>query len=766
MKGRIPVYTYMISINKLDDLWAKSPAANETEGESLLAHSLRVISVAKKICDSLPISISQRQEVAREAVLCAALHDSGKAALGFQLSLRGRHWGRRHEMLSLAIASEVANDLSAAGLFAIATHHKAIEYFDDVFNGQQIPSDKSSLWQGMVENLLIHKELLVQYLNLISLNGNPKMEGLDKLLLETRLKKAWFSKEYQSYKIDISQRRHASLLRGLLITADHLASAHQFALPEVPIQKAYITTIYKQELKGQRILPFQQRCAETRGDAILKAPTGSGKTAAILLWAANNQVDNGRLFYVLPHTASINAMHGRLQKIYGDKIVGVLHHKNAAYLYRVFENDYSSTEAAKMAQTISGLARELYHPIRVTTPHQILRVALRGKGWELGLAEFPNACFVFDEIHAFEPLLIGLTLATVKWLKRMGGRVLFSSATLPLFLEKILKEEIGISDENIILPNFENEDDRAVLEKIRHKIKIREGSLIANIEIIKSELRTDRKRVLIVCNHVATAQQVFAELQKEFKNSRLLHARFNAEDRFKIEKEIQGNNPPRILVATQAVEVSLDLDYDCGYIEPAPADALGQRLGRINRKGSRTEPAPVVIFEKPSALSGERPLYLPYDKETTEETINFLRKCNLLSEQQLTDIVNKIYEDGYKGDSFGEYKRGIGNTMINNFDQNIIAGAHRDWVEDVIEDSDGQIEALPADFYDTFKTLKEEKRYLEAKLLLVPIQTRQCRRLIKERILSLDHDLSEYIVSLKYSSDYGLDLKNQIDNIL
>lgn len=749
----------MISINKLDDLWAKSPVANETEGESLIAHSLRVISVAKRICESLPISIAKRQEIARESALCAALHDSGKAALGFQLSLRGNHWGRRHEMLSLAIASEVAKELSAAGLFAIATHHKPIEYFDDVFNGQQIPSEKSQLWQKMTENLMIHKNLLVQYLNLISSKENFKIDGFDAPASETRLKKVWFNKDYQSYKIDSSHRRQASLLRGLLITADHIASAHQFDLPEVPVQKDYVALISRNELKGNNILPFQQRCAETTGNAILKAPTGSGKTAAILLWAANNQAENGRLFYVLPHTASINAMHRRLQSIYGDKTVGVLHHKNAAYLYRVFENDYSSTDAAKMAQTISGLARELYHPIRVTTPHQILRVALSGKGWELGLAEFPNACFVFDEIHAFEPLLVGLTLASVKWLKKMGARVLFASATLPIFLEKMLKEEIGIADENIILPDPTNNDDRYVLDKVRHSVEIRPGSLISNIEAIINEIRVSGKTALIVCNHVATSQKVYEKLREEFKDVKLLHARFNAEDRFNIELIIQSNSPPRILVATQAVEVSLDLDYDCGYTEPAPADALGQRFGRINRKGSRAEPALVVIFEEPSYK------YLPYDEGVTRETINLLRECELLSEQQLTDIVNKIYGGGYKGDSKEEYLRGINNPMIKGFDENIIAGTHKDWVEAVIEGSDGQMEVLPVELQNKFISLRTSKKYLEAKLLLVSIQTRQCRRLFKENVLFRDETLGEYKTSLTYSSDRGLDLEKQMDNI-
>ncbi len=755
----------MISIKKLDDLWAKSPATNEEEGESLLAHTLNVINISEKICDSLPISITQRQEITKEAALCAALHDSGKVALGFQLSLRQTHWGRRHEMLSLAIASAVAKELSVAGLFAIATHHKPIEYFDDAFNGQQIPSDRSNLWKEMVNNLLIHRGLLIEYLKLISSKVNFKIEGFDTLPLETRLKIVWFNKEYQSYKIDISQRRHASLLRGLLITADHIASAHQFNIPEIPVQKDYEAIIHRHELKGHKILSFQERCAETEGDAILKAPTGSGKTAAILLWAAKNQAENGRLFYVLPHTASINAMHQRLQKIYGKDTVGVLHHKNAAYLFRLFENDYSSTDAAKMAQTISGLARELYHPIRVTTPHQILRVALQGKGWELGLAEFPNACFVFDEIHAFEPLLVGLTLATVKWLKAMGAKVLFASATLPLFLEKILKEEIGISDVNIISPNPENKDDKAILDKIRHNIEIRPGNLLSNIDTVISEIKTSGKTALIVCNHVATSQNVYKILRNEFNDTKLLHARFNAEDRMNIEAEIQSKTPPRILVATQAVEVSLDLDYDCGYIEPAPADALGQRLGRINRKGSRDDPASVIIFEDPSATMKENPMYLPYDKDVTQETVSLLSQVNLLTEQQLTDIVNRIYGDGYQGDSKEDYNKGIENSSIKEFDKNIIAGTHKDWVEAVIEGTDGQIEVLPMDIYSKFLKLKDEKKYLEAKILLVPVQIRQCRKLFAENKLWKDGQTEEYRTSLKYSSDCGLDSKEQIENI-
>ena len=75
----------------------------------------------------------------------------------------------------------------------------------------------------------------------------------------------------------------------------------------------------------------------------------------------------------------------------------------------------------------------------------------------------------------------------------------------------------------------------------------------------------------------------------------------------------------------------------------------------------------------------ESPMYLPYDKDVTRETVKMLRSCELLSEQNLADIVNKIYGDGYKDDSKEEYEKGLKNQIITEFDKNIIAGTHKDW---------------------------------------------------------------------------------------
>src|SRR5205814_10371544 len=88
-----------------------------------------------------------------------------------------------------------------------------------------------------------------------------------------------------------------------------------------------------------------------------------------------------------------------------------------------------------------------------------------------------------------------------------------------------------------------------------------------------------QETALIVCNHVATGQAVWQTLRGNYGiPATLLHSRFNARDRTHIEREITRPTSPRVLVATQAIEVSLDLDYQRGYTEPAPADALGSAL--------------------------------------------------------------------------------------------------------------------------------------------------------------------------------------------
>ena len=154
---------------------------------------------------------------------------------------------------------------------------------------------------------------------------------------------------------------------------------------------------------------------------------------------------------------------------------------------------------------------------------------------------------------------------------------------------------------------------------------------------------------------------------------------------------------------------------------------------------------------------------MPYDKEITKKTINCLRNIGLLSEQQLTDIVNEIYEGGYTGSFNDAYEQGLNNSAIKKFNENIIAGIYKSWVQGMIDKTDGSIEILPFELYKDFIQLKKEKRYLEAKMFLVPIQVIQAK--ILKKVLRFDETSGECVANLEYSPNTGLDISKQIENI-
>lgn len=94
--------------------------------------------------------------------------------------------------------------------------------------------------------------------------------------------------------------------------------------------------------------------------------------------------------------------------------------------------------------------------------------------------------------------------------------------------------------------------------------------------------------VLVVVNNVRTCQQIYQEIDFDDSKKMMLHGGFNQRSRREIERFVthtDRSKRPQLLVATQAVEVSLDIDYDTAYIENAPIDSLIQRLGRVNRAG-------------------------------------------------------------------------------------------------------------------------------------------------------------------------------------
>jgi CRISPR-associated endonuclease/helicase Cas3 len=251
-------------------------------------------------------------------------------------------------------------------------------------------------------------------------------------------------------------------------------------------------------------------------------------------------------------------------------------------------------------------------PIKVSTPFQLLKHLFGLKGFEQGLFEWTNSYFIFDEIHAYDAknfaqIKVLLEFAT----QYLNVKVMVMTATLPKFLRSEIESAIGkftpINADQTLYNSFR-----------RHKVILQEGLLENNLNIIKADLHIGKK-VLVVCNTVAQAQKIYGILGSEVEKSVLLHGGFNGTDRntheqtlLKAEKD-DTLEDVMLLVGTQAIEVSLDIDYEIIYTEPAPIDALLQRFGRVNRKRERGI-SPCVFLKKVT-----KPIFISMIKMSFQE---------------------------------------------------------------------------------------------------------------------------------------------------
>lgn len=700
-------------------------------------HTNHVITAGNNLLSTLSFTPEERVYWSGKLYRCAVLHDLGKIHPEFQSRLNGaKDVSIRHEILSLWFCENFL-DLCEDELFAIATHHKGV-IKTGAFSRLEV-----EILRGEMED---HFESAKDLLNFQILEGWLKLMNLDlptfdkevESQISTKRVKILNQRFQNSIIVESRKRKEFSLMRALLIGSDHIGSARME--DKIPMYKEIWLKDFQPQKDGvfYDFRKFQENLQNVTSDIILHAPTGSGKTEASLSWVYANQSTNARLFYLLPYTASINAMVLRLKKIYekdGVERVTALHSKTLDFFYQQLEdedsnNDKTPLEKAVVARSKKSMSYELFYPVKVATLHQVLKTSLKGKGWELALYDYRNALFIIDEFHTYDALLTGLLLASIKLFRKLfNAKFFFMSATIPDFMLELIIKEVFDGDISKLLrpdPNFES--DKVILDRKRHKLFcFPKKSVSDSYREIKRYLN-EGKSVLIIVNNVKTAQAIHEEIN--FSGFvKLLHSGFHKKDRIEIEKAITNEDTskrPQLLIATQAVEVSLDIDYDVAFIENAPIDALIQRLGRVNRAGKKGI-SPVFLFEK---IIGNTPFY---DDKVLEDTWDFLSGLNEqeLSEQDLVNVCNRVYKNGYNENQQKDFEKGLKNSTINDFEKDWIAGDWNNWIEDLIENDNKKIEVLCSnllfDKWDGneetlgFESLIAKKMFIEANQLLVSV---------------------------------------------
>lgn len=773
----------------LDNVWAKSAEKSAgSKPETLAQHTWNVLERLTEFIHLRP-HLPQGVGVPRlwHILFWAAfLHDFGKAARGFQARLRGgEKWPHRHEVLSLAFVDWIAADLSgdeqAWLTAAIVSHHKDAAEIHLLYPPPDDPDDDQlaaciaeldeatlrGLWQWLNDCPAAWIEALRLKEAGVSLPALPDQAQAVRMVQQQGATRIYhWLKTYRRFVRQIENSHDRSLvvgtltMRGHLINADHSASAHAGPLPRPALNADAI--LASRGLTRTQLFEHQQQAEQVNSSALLTAPTGSGKTEAALLWAAHQSVTlpDGlpRLFYTLPYQASMNAMKLRLEESFGAENVGLQHGRSLLALYRMLleRDDYSPRSAARQAKWARNLADLNYPPVRVFSPYQMLKGMYRLKGYEALLNDYHGAAFIFDEIHAYEVRRLALILETIEYLRQnFNARFFVMSATFPTLIKDWLRRALG--------DPVEISADQQVFEAFRrHRLFLLDGELLSDtgLERIVADAQAG-KSVLTVCNRVDRAQTVFRELatllEKSGVHVELLHGRFNGRDRLRKEqivRESAGSTSPDrkaiVLVATQVIEVSLDIDLDTIYTDPAPLEALVQRFGRVNRRRKQAGLAPVYVYNQPN--DGQK----VYNAELVARTLEILEREHEkpLDESAVGSWLDEIYSGKVAEDWHREYTHTADEFKATCI-QTLRPFAADDGLEDLFYRAFDGLEVLPKSLYDEYQRLKEEEP-IRAAELLVPISWGRYHVLANEGRV-LPHEPGEpYIVQAFYNSEIGL----------
>lgn len=349
---------------------------------------------------------------------------------------------------------------------------------------------------------------------------------------------------------------------------------------------------------------------------LLEAPMGEGKTEAGIyaaLQMARQWEKNG--FYIgLPTSATANQMVDRVRSLLAlhkkEDRVRLLH--AMAWLVDQYtpEDCPMGTEDASTARRwLEPLRRGLLSSYAVGTVDQAMMAAMMIKYGVLRLLGLSGKVLIIDELHAYDVYMSEILICLVQWCKELEVPVVLLSATLPPEKKRQILSVAELDDKQIYPAITAVTESGRILVRSpetarRQQVEITlEPILHAPASIAEKALQLIKHGgcACVLMNTVRQAQEVYQVLQAQDTEAHLIlfHAQFPAVRRDELERECirlfgkdKRYRPDKaILVATQVVEQSLDIDMDVLLTAVAPMDLLLQRTGRMYRHDDTPRPA-------------------------------------------------------------------------------------------------------------------------------------------------------------------------------
>ncbi|WP_214364578.1 CRISPR-associated helicase Cas3' [Pseudonocardia sp. H11422] len=386
---------------------------------------------------------------------------------------------------------------------------------------------------------------------------------------------------------------------------------------------------------------------ERPGLVVVEAPMGEGKTEAALLAAEALAARSGAdgCFVALPTRATTDAMFGRvlawmrtLPDLAVDTSVMLAHgtaslndeYRGLLWRGRVRDVGDCGDEAGIAHHWLRGRKKGPLAQFVIGTVDQVLVAGLKSRHLMLRHLALAGKVVVIDEVHAYDVYMSSYLDRVLHWLGSYGTPVVLLSATLPAArrAELVAAYDSGrgggsaplLGDPGYPVVLASGSPPRpapasgtprpVVLEHLAEDPEL--DDLDALVKTLRAGL-ADNGCAVVVRNTVARVQKTADRLVAEFGEDHVTvaHSRFLACDRARLDAELlrrfgppgHGTERPplHVVVASQVVEQSLDVDFDLMITDLAPVDLVLQRMGRLHR---HARPRPPALEQPRCVLTG------------------------------------------------------------------------------------------------------------------------------------------------------------------
>lgn len=493
---------------------------------------------------------------------------------------------------------------------------------------------------------------------------------------------------------DIKNVAQARAVAGLTSVADWIGSGRHFEDPaqawessiELALDEAgWVAPTYQANLRFADIFgfephPVQQQFLEIAtapGVYVLEAPMGLGKTEAALYAAYHLLQSKGAcgVYFALPTQLTSNKIYDRfnsfLERILSPDCAHralLLHGK--AWLQQTEMGEEGRPGGAWFQQSKRGLLA----PFAVGTIDQALMAVMNVKHGFVRAFGLAGKVVILDEVHTYDAYTGTLLDALVALLRSLNCTVVILSATLNQERRaSLLKAKLNCQAYPLITAVKQGQGasfahEQPVLGPADHSVEV--FLLSDDIHAVQEALERAAlgQQVLWIENTVQHAQERYLDLAARAGelgvDCGLLHSRFTAAHRQELEDKWvnlfgkQGQSlrgmSGRILIGTQVLEQSLDIDADFLVSRFAPTDMLLQRLGRLWRHSNTSRsasarcqawilaPQLAQAIQSPIAAFGTSAfVYAPY------VLCRSLEVWHKLNEVTLPRDIRKLIEDTY-----------------------------------------------------------------------------------------------------------------------